>query len=336
MTKKKKKFKKEKQNSKKPVEIIPQSGSTVPKKDTIANRTTTLPKGELPRGGGWELLLTDHNLGENLFVRTNNNIPAPIQVAQAMALEWGTLTTEEIVKRFTTNPIYVSEPHYLWDVLAYLMRSVPAAPTELIDGELVDEIVANHPLLSQLTWEKHDIKMLDIYIAKNTPKGVTISPEEKATYKKGYVKWMKNLPEGLLVMRGEVQGRVVNIEMARIRDKHGATRYHMAVRGPSLTEETEPYIHQWLRLPKVFAGSTNIRRRGTLENTRKAPVKIQGVYTMGPYIAKPKYMKRDWKTNKRKSEVEIESNHEDNVLDAFAAVRDNPGITVNIDDIRRG
>ena len=315
--------------------VIPKSRSTVPKNRTIDKNTITLLEGNLPKGSGWEVLLTDHNVGETLFVRTNNNIPTPIQVAQAMALEWNTLTTEEIVKRFTENPIYVSEPHYLWDVLAYLMRNVPAAPTQLVDGELVDLIVANHPLLRQLTWEKHDIRMLDIYIAKQaSKKGVTLTQEKKAKYTKGYVEYMRRLPKDLLVMRGIVDGRVVNIEMAELLNRGGAKRYHMAVRGPSLTEETEPYINQWLREDTLFVGKSNIRLRGTLENSRKKPVSIPGKGPMGSYLKNPRYMKRDWDSGERTSDLKNAS-HEDNVLSAVKALHDNPGMTIRIDDPRR-
>ena len=323
------------------------SQSTVPNGTSIKDRCVNIPMGETPEGKDWKLVITDHQAnegrGECLFIKTNNNVPTPEQIAQTMALEWKTLTMDDIVKRFTENPLYISEPHFLWEVLMYMMRSTNAAPIELIDGQLLDKIVEAHPILNQLDWVKHDKKMINVYIENERVKTPDRSIED---IKKGYVKWMRNKPSELWVMRGEVNcrtadlgdegyepgeeipgtGIIVNIERAETRRKGHATKYHLAVRGSTLTEETEPFIHQWLRLDKVFAVDANIRRRGTLDNSRGLhPEATQN------YLRKPRYMKRGYHDGIRRTEMpKTPPTAADELFDGLQALKDGTADNIRI------
>ena len=283
----------------------PRAASTTPPGKGINDCTTTTPMGERPQGAGWELVLRDSKSQEDLFIRPNNNVPTPKQVAQAIQLEWKTFEPEDMVERFTANPIYAHEPHYLWEVLMYLMRF------SMIDAIFVDKVEAAHPILRQLTWERNDVTM-EHFLKINTPQGEILSKDDRIKLGSKFSKLTKTWSNRYYVMQGKIDDTIVNIEKAELL-KHGeAPRYHMAVRGSTLTNETSPYLDQWL--PKgahQVDGPTQTRRRGILEN-RKSKVATT-------YIGKaPKFMRRDWHNpQKRKShnaDLSRRVSHEDKLL----------------------
>ena len=111
-------------------------------------------------------------------------------------------------------------------------------------------------------------------------------------------------------MRGEIDDTIVNIEKAELLKQGQAQRYHMAVRGSSLTNETSPYLDQWL--PKgdhQVAGTTQPRRRGILEKRKSEVAKT--------YTGKaPTFMRRDWRGKRIAHEADLSPtiSHEDALM----------------------